>query len=79
MRKNKDWMAQNQDNVFEWGEISTRGLFFLLQLIWTMLQFTHRGHPGRDRMVVGFTTTYAISYEFKFRSDDAELSDKVCQ
>jgi hypothetical protein len=24
------------------------------------VQFTKRGHRGRDRMVVGFTTTYAI-------------------
>ena len=27
-RKSKDWLAQNQDNVFEWGNISTRGLLF---------------------------------------------------
>ena len=44
---------------------------------------------GRDRMVVGFTTTYAISayhhwsFEFEFRSlwgvHDTTLCDKVCQ
>ena len=27
-RKNKDWLAQNQNNVFEWGDMSTRGLLF---------------------------------------------------
>ena len=26
--KNKDWMAQNQNNVSEWGNMSTRGLLF---------------------------------------------------
>ena len=25
-RKSKDWLAQNQDNVFEWGDKSIRGL-----------------------------------------------------
>jgi hypothetical protein len=24
-RKRKDWLAQNQDNVSEWGDISIRG------------------------------------------------------
>jgi hypothetical protein len=48
-----------------------------------------RGPRCRDRMVVGFTTTYAISaihhwsYEFESRSWpvvlDATLCDKVCQ
>jgi hypothetical protein len=27
-RKSKDWLAQNQDNVFEWGDMSIRGLLF---------------------------------------------------
>ena len=27
-RKSKDWLAQNQDNVSEWGDMSTRGLLF---------------------------------------------------
>ena len=27
-RKIKDWLARNQDNVSEWGEISIRGLLF---------------------------------------------------
>jgi hypothetical protein len=26
--KNKDWLARNQDNVSEWGDISFRGLLF---------------------------------------------------
>jgi hypothetical protein len=26
--KRKDWMAQNQNNVSKWGEMSTRGLLF---------------------------------------------------
>jgi hypothetical protein len=25
-RKNKDWLARNQDNVFEWGDMSICGL-----------------------------------------------------
>ena len=25
-RKSKDWLAQNQDNVSEWGDMSVRGL-----------------------------------------------------
>jgi hypothetical protein len=25
-RKNKDWLARNQDNVSEWSDVSTRGL-----------------------------------------------------
>jgi hypothetical protein len=27
-RKSKDWLARNQNNVFEWGDISIRGLLF---------------------------------------------------
>jgi hypothetical protein len=27
-RKNKDWLTRNQDNVFEWGDMSIRGLLF---------------------------------------------------
>jgi hypothetical protein len=28
MRKSKDWLAQNQNNVSEWSVTSTRGLLF---------------------------------------------------
>jgi len=31
-RKSKDWLAGNQDNVSEWGDMSTRGLFSELAL-----------------------------------------------
>ena len=27
-RKSKDWLAQNQNNVSEWSDMSTRGLMF---------------------------------------------------
>ena len=27
-RKNKDWLARNQDNVSEWGDMYIRGLLF---------------------------------------------------
>jgi hypothetical protein len=27
-RKSKDWLAWNQDNVSEWGDMSTCGLLF---------------------------------------------------
>jgi hypothetical protein len=27
-RKSKDWLARNQNNVFEWNDMSTLGLFF---------------------------------------------------
>jgi hypothetical protein len=27
-RKSKDWLARNQDNVSEWGNMSTYRLFF---------------------------------------------------
>ena len=27
-RKSKGWLARNQNNVFEWSDMSTRGLFF---------------------------------------------------
>ena len=27
-RKSKDWLARNQNNVFEWSDISIRGLLF---------------------------------------------------
>jgi hypothetical protein len=27
-RKNKDWLAWNQNNVSEWSDMSTSGLFF---------------------------------------------------
>ena len=29
-RKSKDWLDRNQDNVSEWGDMSTRGLLFQL-------------------------------------------------
>jgi hypothetical protein len=28
IRKSKDWLARNQDNVSEWGDMSIRGLLF---------------------------------------------------
>jgi hypothetical protein len=28
MRKSKEWLARNQDNVPEWSDMSTRGLLF---------------------------------------------------
>jgi len=28
IRKSKDWLARNQDNVSEWSDMSTRGLLF---------------------------------------------------
>ena len=27
-RKSKVWLAQNQNNVYEWGDMSIRGLLF---------------------------------------------------
>jgi hypothetical protein len=27
--KNKDWLARNQDNVFEWCHLSIRGVLFI--------------------------------------------------
>jgi hypothetical protein len=27
-RKSKDWLAQNQDNLSEWGDMSISGLLF---------------------------------------------------
>ena len=27
-RKSKDWLARNQDNVSEWGDMSIHGLLF---------------------------------------------------
>ena len=27
-RRNKDWLARNQNNVSEWSDMSTRGLLF---------------------------------------------------
>ena len=27
-RKRKDWLARNQDNAYEWGDMSIRGLAF---------------------------------------------------
>ena len=27
-RKSKDWLARNQDNVSEWGDMAIRGLLF---------------------------------------------------
>ena len=27
-RKNKDWLARNQGNVYEWGDMSIRGRLF---------------------------------------------------
>ena len=27
-RKSKDWLAQNQNNMSEWGDMSIRGLLF---------------------------------------------------
>jgi hypothetical protein len=27
-KKNKDWLARNQDNVSEWGDMSIHGLLF---------------------------------------------------
>jgi hypothetical protein len=44
-RKSKDWLAWNQNNVSKWSDMF----------------IDDRGGQGHDRMVVGFTTTCAIS------------------
>jgi hypothetical protein len=31
-RKSKDWLVRNQNNVFEWSDMSIRGLLFQLAL-----------------------------------------------
>jgi hypothetical protein len=31
-RKNKDWLARNQDNVSEWGDMSIRGMLLQREL-----------------------------------------------
>ena len=35
--------------------------YYLIPFFVAFLSFSLRGRRGRDRMVVGFTTTYAIS------------------
>jgi hypothetical protein len=61
-------------------------LYFSVQLfIFTSIQ--GRGRRGRDRMVDGFTTTYAISFlsplmwwvQISIRARCTTLGDKVCQ
>ena len=32
-RKSKDWLARNQDNVSEWGDMSIRGLYLGILLV----------------------------------------------
>ena len=64
-----------------------RSLFVLLVMVSSVLRFG--GNRGRDRMIIGFITTYAISAydhqscEFESRSWpsvlDTTLCDKVCQ
>jgi len=47
------------------------------------MSYTYWGRRGRVRMVGGFTTTCATSFEFELRSWrgvlDTVLCDKVCQ
>jgi hypothetical protein len=60
-----------------------------LSFVWLLSSYSYRGRRGRDRMIVGFTTSYAISayhhksWEFESRSWwgvlDTILCDKVCQ
>jgi hypothetical protein len=51
--------------------------------ILSMFRYKSRGRRGRDRMVAGFTTTYAINayhhWYWKFRARCTTLCDKVCQ
>ena len=55
------------------------------KLIYPLNQNVWGGRRGHDRMVVGFTTTYAINpyhqkcCEFESHSDETTLCDKVCQ
>ena len=52
-------------------------------ILFTHIVLTHkRGRYGRDRMVFGFTTIYAISaYRIPLRAGvlDTTLCDKICQ
>ena len=41
--------------------------------------FSRGGRRGRDRMVVGFITTYEISAPLRRRVLDTTLCDKVCR
>ena len=34
---------------------------YFYRYLWKLIHIYYRGHRGRDRMVIGFTTTYAIS------------------
>ena len=73
--------------IFTWP-IPKKNMWFLL-ILWTTLVFKAIwGCRGQDSMVVGFTTTYAVSAyhhccEFKPCSwwgvQDTPLCDKVCQ
>jgi hypothetical protein len=44
-RKSKDWSARNQDNLFEWDDMSIHGLLF--QLASTIKNPTKRVAPTR--------------------------------
>jgi hypothetical protein len=50
--------------------------FYMYVLAYCQIIYFHRGHRGHDRMVVGFTTTYAISayYVIKFVIDLRHVS-----
>jgi len=52
-------------------------LFELAEMV-TKRDPTVRGRRGRDRIVVGFTTTCAIS-AYHYLSSNPTLCDKVCQ
>ena len=70
--KRKEWVARNDDKVSERNDMSTSWLLFqrvITQqrvLVEYKVGIDHhhhrlRGRHGRNHMVVGFTTTYAIS------------------
>ena len=64
------------------SELSSYTCFFSIVLVNQNYGLKSRlGRRSRDRMVVGFTTTYAISFMIPPKGGvlDTTLCDKVCQ
>jgi hypothetical protein len=57
-KKNKDWLARNQNNVSEWSDMSTRGLLYQLRDIysiymccWNVATYKWKVHNGKIEII----------------------------
>jgi hypothetical protein len=70
MRKGKDWSAQNQNNVFEWSDMSTRGLLFQ----WAKFKMTSEWVLFNDNSAIFLAISCGEQVNFQWDDDEVRFA-----